>query len=88
MRREGAQIGLVTRLDDDPLTAANELAAEIAARSPDAVRGVKSLFDAMLHDGAGAQFDRERRTIGALIGSPNQVEAIAASFENRRPRFT
>src|SRR3954449_9237236 len=35
---EAAAIGLVTRVADDPLAAARELAAEIANRSPDAVR--------------------------------------------------
>ena len=37
--------GVVTRVDDDPLAAARELAAEIAGESPDAVRGAKRLFD-------------------------------------------
>jgi hypothetical protein len=26
--------------------------------------------------------------IGSLIGTPNQVEAIMANFENRPPKFT
>src|SRR5438270_11070953 len=38
-------LGVVTRLADDPLTVAQELAAEIAGRSPDAVRGAKRLFE-------------------------------------------
>src|SRR5437588_5116748 len=42
---EAHSLGLVTRLSDDPLAAARELAAEIAERSPDAVRGAKRLFD-------------------------------------------
>src|SRR5919112_3740190 len=43
---EAAAIGLVTRVADDPLAAAQELAAEIAAMSPDAVRAAKRLYDA------------------------------------------
>ena len=43
---EAQRLGLVTHVTDDPLSAARELAAEIAGKSPDAVRGVKRLFDA------------------------------------------
>jgi enoyl-CoA hydratase/carnithine racemase len=86
--REGHAVGLVTRLSDDPVAAANALAAEIVGRSPESVRGVKALFNTMLHAGVVEQFALERRTIDALIGTPNQVEAIAASFDNRPPAFT
>jgi enoyl-CoA hydratase/carnithine racemase len=86
--REGQAVGLVTRLSDDPLAAANELAAEIVGRSPESVRGVKALFNTMLNDGVAEQFALERRTIDALIGTPNQLEAIAAGFDNRPPSFT
>jgi len=86
--REGHELGLVTRLSDDPLAAATELAEEIAGRSPDAVRGVKRLFAGLTTAGHAEQFALERRTIGALIGTPNQVEAIAANFESRGPSFT
>jgi enoyl-CoA hydratase/carnithine racemase len=86
--REGHAVGLVTRLSDDPLAAANALAAEIVGRSPESVRGVKALFNAMLNGGVAEQFALERRTIGAVIGTPNQLEAIAASFDNRPPVFT
>ena len=41
---EAARLGVVTRVADDPLAAARELAAEIAARSPDAVRAAKRLL--------------------------------------------
>ncbi len=41
---EALALGLVTRLDDDPLAAARELAAEIAAKSPRAIRAAKRLL--------------------------------------------
>ena len=41
--RPSADLGLVTRIADDPLAAANALAAEIAAGSPDAIRRIKRL---------------------------------------------
>src|SRR3954447_12969619 len=40
---EAAALGLVTRVAEDPLTAAMELAREIAGRSPDAMRAAKRL---------------------------------------------
>ena len=39
------ELGVVTRLDEDPLTAARELAAQIAEQSPDAVRAAKRLYN-------------------------------------------
>ncbi len=42
---EAAELGVVTRVADEPLAAAQSLAAEIATRSPDAVRGAKRLLD-------------------------------------------
>jgi len=85
---EAHAIGLTTHLADDPYTAAHELAAEIAARSPHAVRGAKELFNRMFVQEAAEQFAAERRVIATLIGSPNQLEAIAANLENRPPTFT
>ncbi len=84
---EAVEMGLATRLADDPRAAALELAAEIAQKSPDAVVAAKRLFavSAQVDDATG--FASERREIGALIGSPNQVESIKAYFEKRAPDF-
>ncbi len=51
--------------------------------SPGAVRGSKALFNRIVNEGAAEQFAAERRTIGAQIGTPNQVEAVMAGFEKR-----
>jgi enoyl-CoA hydratase/carnithine racemase len=85
--REGHELGLVTRLSDQPYDDATALAREIAARNPNGVRGAKRLFNRMFTDGAAEQFADERRVIGSLIGSPNQVEAITANLEGRPPSF-
>lgn len=85
--REAHELGLVTRLSDQPRDDALALAAEIAGRSPDAVRGAKALFNLQSSAGAAEQFAAERRTIGALIGSANQVEAVLSGFENRPAVF-
>ena len=50
---EAVALGVVTRVADEPLAAARALAAEIAGRSPDAVRAAKRLFDESWTGGAG-----------------------------------
>ncbi|HAN08291.1 MAG TPA: enoyl-CoA hydratase, partial [Acidimicrobiaceae bacterium] len=35
-----------------------------------------------------SRFQSERENINALIGSPNQKEAINAYFEKRAPKFS
>ncbi|MBI5087632.1 MAG: crotonase/enoyl-CoA hydratase family protein [Actinobacteria bacterium] len=86
--REAHALGLATRLSETPHDDAMAMAREIAGRSPDAVRGAKSLINGLLHTQAESQFAAERRVIGSLIGRPNQVEAIMANFEKRAPSFT
>jgi enoyl-CoA hydratase/carnithine racemase len=84
---EMVQLGLATKVADDPRAAAFELAAELASKNPHAVRGGKMLLDRSLDATPAEQFDIERKTIGSLIGSPNQVEAVMAYFEKRDPTF-
>jgi enoyl-CoA hydratase/carnithine racemase len=84
---EGAPLGLVTRLADDPVAAAMDAAREIAGRSPSAVRGAKQLINRISNAGAAEHFAAEREIIFTLIGKPHQVEAITANFENREPKF-
>ena len=85
---EAVRIGLATRVAADPLAEAKALAAEIAGKSPDAVRAAKRLLNQSGLVPIEQQFADERREIGALIGSPNQVEAVLAGFEKRDPAFT
>jgi enoyl-CoA hydratase/carnithine racemase len=85
--REAYDLGLVTRLSENPYDDAMQLAREIAARSPGAVRGSKALFNRMFTEGAAEQFAEERRIIGDQIGSPNQIEAIKSNMERRPADF-
>jgi enoyl-CoA hydratase/carnithine racemase len=52
------------------------------------VRAAKRLLDQAGRVDLETGFAAEQREIGALIGSPNQVEAVTARFEKRAPRFT
>ena len=77
---EAGELGLATHVTETPREDALALAAEIAGRSPDAVRGAKALFNRLANAGAAEQFAEERRVIGGLIGTPNQVEAVKAQL--------
>jgi enoyl-CoA hydratase/carnithine racemase len=84
---EAVRIGLATRTDPDPLAAALAMAREIAGRSPHAVRAAKRLLDLAGRTSLASGFAAEQEEIRALIGSPNQVEAVTARFEKRDPVF-
>jgi enoyl-CoA hydratase/carnithine racemase len=84
---EGARLGVVTRVADDPLAAARELAADIAARSPDAVRAAKRLFDESWTGPATETLALEAELQLGLIGSPNQLAAVTAGLTNEPARF-
>jgi enoyl-CoA hydratase/carnithine racemase len=84
---EAVRIGLATRVADDPRAAALDLAATIAASSPEAVQAAKGLLSASLATSAEQQFRTESKTMASLIGSANQREAVLAFFEKRPPNF-
>lgn len=82
---ESRALGLVTRLADDPLAAAQALAAEIAGRSPDAVRAAKMLFDRVYESGADLALETELQH--SLIGTPNQYAAAVAGMTKQPGEF-
>jgi enoyl-CoA hydratase/carnithine racemase len=79
--------GFATSLHADPLAAARSAAIEIAARNPDAVRAIKRLLNAARDADAAAILLSESKEQAALIGSPNQIEAVRAGMEGRPGRF-
>ena len=85
---EAVQLGLATKLADDPREAALEMANDFASKSPQAIQAGKRLANGatQLDDAAG--FAAERAEIAALIGSPNQAEAVQAYFEKRDATYT
>ena len=85
--REAVELGLATRLADDPLADARALAVQIAAASPDAIRAGKRLLNGASPVPAAQVLMAESMEQQALIGSPNQVEAARAGLEKRAPVF-
>jgi enoyl-CoA hydratase/carnithine racemase len=85
--REALDLGVATRLSEDPYADAHALARGYAERSPAAVRAAKALVNNLIHADAARQFAAERDQIRRLAGSPDQAEAVLAHFEGRPPVF-
>lgn len=82
-------LGLVTRNSDDPLADALTLAAEIAQKSPDAIRAAKRLYDqTWVSDDAAGALKLESELQEGLIGKPNQIAAVQAGMSGEPPVFT
>ena len=88
VRDEAAAFGLATHVDPDPLGRATAIAAEIANRNPDAVRGAKRLAAAMTDRPTDAILLEESLEQYRVMRTPNQIEAVMAGMEKRRPKFT
>ncbi|MET0388082.1 MAG: crotonase/enoyl-CoA hydratase family protein [Polyangiales bacterium] len=88
LRGEEAQrLGFVTRLADDPRKEALALAREIASKNPQAIRGAKRLYNLAADGTAGEILLGESREQKAVVGTPNQMEAVVANVQKRPPQF-
>ena len=65
---------------DDPLAAARALAAEIATKSPDAIRRGKRLLEQTWNAPAAEALALEEKLQRELLGSPNQIKAVQAGM--------
>jgi len=84
---EALAYGIATRICPDPRAAALEVAREIANKSPSAIRAAKRLFNASRLVTEEAGLVQEAIEQEALIGSPNQTEAVLANLQKRAPDF-
>lgn len=84
---EAVELGVATKLADDPLRAALDMAKQIASKSPHAIRAGKALFNEAVElsraDALRLETDLQRE----LLGSPNQMEAVQANMAKRDPDF-
>lgn len=83
---EAQGFGFVTRIAEDPHPEALALARAIAGRNPHAIRAAKRL--ANLETDAAGTLLAESREQGALLRTPNQIEAVMANMQKRPPAFT
>jgi enoyl-CoA hydratase/carnithine racemase len=84
---EAERIGLLTRVAEDPAAEAHALAAEIASRSPDAIRGAKRLIAEGLGAPSEVGLALEEEIQRGIIGKPNQIKAVTARMSGEPADF-
>jgi enoyl-CoA hydratase/carnithine racemase len=84
---EALAMGFATRVCADPRAEALAVAREIAGKNPHAIRASKRLLNAAPVTDQLSGLTQETVEQIALIGSPNQVEAVMANMQKREPSF-
>ena len=84
---EALGLGLATRVCADPRAEALKFATEIAGKNPDGVRAAKRLLNLIADADQKTILKAETEEQIALIGSPNQVEAVMANMQKRAANF-
>lgn len=84
---EALSLGLVTHLDENPRERALMIARQIADKNPHAIRAAKRLQASMFERDADAILLEESIEQHAIMRSRNQVEAVMAEMERRKPDF-
>lgn len=84
---EALDIGFLTRIHDDPVAHALDVAQQIAARNPEAIRGIKRLYNEPADRHLRETLILESEIQDEIIGGPNQIEAVMAEMEKREARF-
>ena len=79
--------GLVTELAEDPVAAAMALAEALTLKSPAALCAAKALITYAETHGADDVLLEESRVQAALMGTPEQMEVVAAQIQRRAPVF-
>jgi enoyl-CoA hydratase/carnithine racemase len=85
---EALAMGFATRVCADPRAEALAVAREIAGKNPHAIRAAKRLLNAAPVTDQLSGLTQETVEQIALIGSPNQVEAVMSNLQKRAPAFT
>jgi enoyl-CoA hydratase/carnithine racemase len=84
---EALTMGLATRVSTDPHGDAMKMAIEIAGKNPDAIRAGKRLLNMAGDADQKTILVHESKEQGALIGSPNQVEAVMSNMQKRAASY-
>lgn len=85
---EALTLGFATLVDPDPLARATAIAEEIANRHPQAQRAAKRLFNRYLEASTDEILMEESVEQQKLIGTKNQIEAVASQLAGRKGEFT
>jgi enoyl-CoA hydratase/carnithine racemase len=84
---EAKEMGFATHVADDPLAKALELARVIANKNPHAIRGSKRMCNALATATDAELLQMESDEQIKVIRTPNQMEAVMAEMQKRKPLF-
>src|ERR1700712_2908012 len=84
---EAVEYGFATLANADPVARATAIAADIATRSPTAIRSAKSLFNRSVDLSFDEILSAESIEQQRLLGSRNQREAVASQLERRAANY-
>lgn len=85
--QEAKDIGLLTSISEDSLGGAMALAKNIAGKSPDAIKAAKKLYRNAWIRPVADLLGYEAKLQQTLLGKANQIEAVSANLEKRRPAY-
>ncbi|MGC1469413.1 MAG: crotonase/enoyl-CoA hydratase family protein [Sphingorhabdus sp.] len=84
---EAKEMGFATHVSDDPHAKAMELARVIANKNPHAIRGAKRMCNALATATDAELLQMESDEQIKVIRTPNQMEAVMAEMQKRKPVF-
>ncbi len=84
---EAKEMGFATHVAEDPHAKAMELARIIANKNPHAMRGAKRLCNLMGDASDAELLQAESDEQLKVIRTPNQMEAVMAEMQKRKPNF-
>ncbi len=85
--QEAKDWGFITHISDDPMAHAKELATQIALKNPQAVRASKRVIDSSYYQTQAEGLLMESVEQDKIMGTPNQLEAVMAVMQKRKPEF-
>lgn len=80
------QLGLVTQTEAEPEAQALALAENLSLKNPQAIRGIKRLFNTE-NLSPSESLAMEEQIQRNILFSPNQMEAVQANLQKRKPNF-
>ncbi|MBY9065992.1 crotonase/enoyl-CoA hydratase family protein [Hyphomonas sp. WL0036] len=86
--KEAHEMGFATKVSDTPLEDALWLAKLMASKHPAAMKGAKRLLNAMADSTDAELLQMESDEQAKVIRTPNQMEAVMAEMQKRKPVFS
>lgn len=85
---QAREFGFATHVSENPREEALALAHILSEKHPAAMRGAKRLCNAMADQDDDALLQMESHEQQKIIRTPNQIEAVMAEMQKRRPVFS